>query len=243
MKKSDKKPGNGMILPLVLSVAIVAALAYAASVKVSPSTKGSGTSSTQTSEKASSEDAPKASGNSNAPSSDSKPAATTGSVADDSIKQIDSLLNNIVGNETESATGSATPAVTTSGTSVNGSGSAASASGSTGLQQYVNDSVGYGFSLPRNSYYAGFGPRDGATHSVGVGRGASPETFELSEVKIRFYKGKILSQVANSENGFYEDADKGMTYLALSGSTVTIEGDRTISSDIIDTVIRTAFVK
>lgn len=103
--------------------------------------------------------------------------------------------------------------------------------------------MGYGFSLPKRTYYSGFGAQDGATHSVGIGRGASPESFELSEVKVRFYKGKILAELQNAENGFFEDSSSGIAYLALSGSTLSISGDRSISSDIIDTVIRTAFVK
>lgn len=83
--------------------------------------------------------------------------------------------------------------------------------------------------LPKSSYFSGFGSRDGATHSVGVGRSASPESFELSEVKIRFYKGKVLPQLQNAENGFYEDAEAGIAYLSISGSTLTVEGDRSIS--------------
>lgn len=112
---------------------------------------------------------------------------------------------------------------------------------SSGVLQYENTALGYGFSLPKRTYYSGFGARDGASHSVGIGRIASPETFELSEVKVRFYKGKILPEVRDAEKGFFEDAESGRTYLALSGGTLTVEGDRSLSADIFDTVIRTAF--
>lgn len=123
------------------------------------------------------------------------------------------------------------------------SASGTTASGASTSLQYSNDSVGYGFSLPKRSYYAGFGAQGGATHAVGVSRGAGPETFDAAEVKIRFYKGKILPEVAGAENGFYEDASSGIAYLSLSGSTITVEGDRGAYSDIIDTVVRTATVR
>ncbi|MDQ1344400.1 MAG: Kazal-like protein [Patescibacteria group bacterium] len=134
----------------------------------------------------------------------------------------------------------------TGGASDSGTGEIPSATASTGSAvglPYANDSVGYGFTLPKKSYFSGFGARDGATHSVGVGRAASPESYELSEVKIKFYKGKTLPKLQDGENGFYEDAENGITYLSLSGSTLTIEGDRSISSDIFDSVIRSAYAK
>lgn len=108
---------------------------------------------------------------------------------------------------------------------------------------YDNSGLGYGFVLPKNSYFSGFGSRDGATHSVGVGRNASPESFELSEVKVRFYKGKILSQLQNAENGFYEDAENGVTYLSINGSTIAIEADRTVSGGIVDSIVKSAYVR
>lgn len=108
---------------------------------------------------------------------------------------------------------------------------------------YFNEGLGYGFSLPKKTYFSGFGARDGASHSVGVGRAASPETFELSEVKVRFYKNRTLPEAARSENGFYEDPETGVTYLSLSGSTLTVEADRTVSSDIVDSIIRSAYVR
>ncbi len=108
---------------------------------------------------------------------------------------------------------------------------------------YDNAGLGYGFVLPKSSYFSGFGARDGASHSVGIGKNASPESFELSEVKVRFYKGKVLSQLQNAENGFYEDAENGITYLSVNGSTITIEGDRSVSGGIIDSVIASAYVR
>lgn len=108
---------------------------------------------------------------------------------------------------------------------------------------YDNASLGYGFVLPKSSYFSGFGSRDGASHSVGIGRNASPESFELSEVKVRLYKGKILSQLQNAENGFYEDAENGMVYLSISGSTITVEADRSVSGKIVDSIVASAYVR
>lgn len=108
---------------------------------------------------------------------------------------------------------------------------------------YDNTGLGYGFVLPKSSYFSGFGSRDGASHSVGIGRDASPESFELAEVKVRFYKGKILSQLQNAENGFYEDAENGITYLSVNGSTITVEADRSISGKIVDSIVASAYVR
>lgn len=108
---------------------------------------------------------------------------------------------------------------------------------------YENAGLGYGFVMPKSSYFSGFGSRDGASHTVGIGRNASPESFELAEVKVRFYKGKILSQLQNAENGFYEDSENGITYLSLNGSTLTIEADRSISEKIVDSIVASAYVR
>jgi hypothetical protein len=108
---------------------------------------------------------------------------------------------------------------------------------------YENASVGYGFVLPKKSYFAGFGAQGGATHAVGVNRGASPESFDLSEVKIRFYKGKLLPELSNAENGFYENPETSTVYLNLSGSTLAIEGDRASFADVVDSVIKSAYVR
>ncbi len=108
---------------------------------------------------------------------------------------------------------------------------------------YENVSVGYGFVLPKKSYYSGFGAQGGATHTVGVNRSASPESLELSEVKIKFYKEKILPELSNAENGFYEDSKTNTVYLNLSGSTLVVEGNRAFFSDVIDSVIRSAYVR
>lgn len=137
--------------------------------------------------------------------------------------------------------GSETPGPTENPTSASGVTSSGATTG-TGLA-YANEAVGYGFTLPKKSYYSGFGARDGATHTVGISRNASPETFELSEVRVKFYKGKILPELVGTKYGMYEDQESGKTYLNLSGSTLSIEGDRSMFSDIIDSVIRTAYAK
>lgn len=128
------------------------------------------------------------------------------------------------------------------GTPTSSGATASGATTGTGLA-YMNDAVGYGFTLPKRSYYSGFGARDGATHSVGISRNASPETYELSEVRVKFYKGKILPELVGTKYGMYEDEESGKTYLNLSGSTLSIEGDRSMFSDIIDSIIRTAYAK
>lgn len=139
----------------------------------------------------------------------------------------DNASNGPTGNGTETASPSGTPQSTMS---VEG-------------LPYENVSVGYGFVLPKKSYFAGFGAQGGATHTVGVNRGASPESFDLSEVKIRFYKGKLLPELSNAENGFYENPKTNTVYLNLSGSTLAIEGDRASFADVVDSVIRSAYAR
>lgn len=129
---------------------------------------------------------------------------------------------------------------TMSGSSSTGTGGTVSAV--QGLE-YKNDGVGYGFVLPKKIYFSGFGARDGASHSVGISRAASPESFELSEVKVRFYKGKTLAQLKNAQNGVYVDSENGITYVSLSGSTLTIEGDRSVFGDVFDSIVASAYAK
>ncbi len=106
---------------------------------------------------------------------------------------------------------------------------------------YDNAGLGYGFVLPKKTYFSGFGARDGASHSVGIGRNASPESFELSEVKVRFYKNQVLSQVKKSAK--YYDSETGTTYVAINGSTLAIDADASVSADIVDSIVKSAYVR
>lgn len=54
---------------------------------------------------------------------------------------------------------------------------------------YANEKLKYRFALPKYAYYQGFGARDGALHTVGVGLTASgAESFETSDVRLWYYK-------------------------------------------------------
>lgn len=108
---------------------------------------------------------------------------------------------------------------------------------------YDNTGLGYGFVLPKKTYFSGFGSRDGASHSVGIGRNASPESFELSEVKVRFYKNQVLSQVKKAAGGKYYDSETGTTYVVLNGSTLTIDADASVSADIVDSIVKSAYAR
>lgn len=141
-------------------------------------------------------------------------------------------------NEAASVTESPVPASATAPSTAQ-SGSTSSVVG----LAYDNAGLGYGFVLPKKTYFSGFGARDGATHSVGIGRNASPESFELSEVKVRFFKNQLLKQVKNAANGKYYDSETGTTYVAINGSTLTIDADASVSADIVDSIVKSAYVR
>lgn len=109
----------------------------------------------------------------------------------------------------------------------------------TGSLTYWNEGIGYGFSLPRGAYFAGFGARDGATHSVGVGKEA-PETFEGAAVRIRLFKGKILPG-ATDPRGFATGSD-GVAYFAINGSTIGVEGAENFPG-ILESIAKSAYVR
>jgi hypothetical protein len=102
---------------------------------------------------------------------------------------------------------------------------------------YSNESVGYGFSMPRNSYFAGFGAQDGAAHTVGITTGTGAESFSGASVRVWYYPKTQLAELAKSESGFYQDPSTNMTYLMLGSGSLRIEGD--MESPIVNRIIAT----
>ncbi len=107
-----------------------------------------------------------------------------------------------------------------------------------GGQVYFNEALGYGFTLPKKSWYAGTGPRDGAAHSVAVFTSSGGTTFEEAGVRIWFYPNTLLPELGSSEGGFYQDPRSNNTYLRLKNGTLKIEGD--MESLVVNAIIQTA---
>ncbi len=98
----------------------------------------------------------------------------------------------------------------------------------------------YGLSLPRGSYYAGYGGRDGAAHTMGFASGTGVTSFDEAPVKLWYFPHKLLPELGNEENSFYQDPSTNMTYLKLGNGTIKIQGNMEdpILLKIVETVNR-----
>lgn len=109
-----------------------------------------------------------------------------------------------------------------------------------GIITYYNNYLDYGLSLPRGSYYAGYGGKDGAAHTMGFATGTGVTSFDEASVKLWYFPNKLLPELKNGENTFYQDPGSNMTYLKLGNGTVKIQGNMEdpIVLKIIETVNR-----
>ncbi|MEI6711024.1 MAG: hypothetical protein WCK88_01970 [bacterium] len=73
-------------------------------------------------------------------------------------------------------------------------------------------------------YYAGFGSRNGALHTLAIQANALPETFGDATVRISYYGKKILPELQNTER--YVDPNGKFILLLLNNAySVRIESD------------------
>ena len=106
------------------------------------------------------------------------------------------------------------------------------------VNHYENSRFGYGFDVPANVYYSGFGGQGTALHSIGIAKDV-PETFADSAVRIYFYGKKILPELQNAVNNRYEDPAGKYILLLLNGqSSVRIEADN-ITHPVVQKVVQT----
>ena len=94
-----------------------------------------------------------------------------------------------------------------------------------GVITYYNSYLDYGMSLPKGSYYAGYGGQDGAAHTMGFATGTGVTSFEEAPIKLWYYPNKLLPELRNGENSFYQNPGTNMTYLQLGNGTIRIEGN------------------
>lgn len=88
---------------------------------------------------------------------------------------------------------------------------------------YESQRFHYGFDMPANIYFSGFGPESGAVHTVGIAK-EDPATLADAAVRVYFYGKKILPELQNAPNNRYEDPAGKYIYILLNGGfSVKIE--------------------
>lgn len=108
---------------------------------------------------------------------------------------------------------------------------------SIGLVEYKNTNYGYSFSLSDKMYYAGFGSRDGAVHTLAIQPEALPETFEDGTIRVYYYGKKALPELKNSTQ--YTDPNGKYILLLLDGAySVKIESDN-LKSPTVQAILST----
>lgn len=154
----------------------------------------------------------------------------SGSISPSPEDNDDSVVSNVPPPSVSTNTDTTTtpPAVTLSGIT------------QSGVITYYNSYLDYGMSLPKGSYYAGYGGQDGAAHTMGFATGTGVTSFEEAPIKLWYYPNKLLPELRNGENSFYQNPGTNMTYLKLGNGTIKIEGDMEdpVVLKIIETVNR-----
>lgn len=109
------------------------------------------------------------------------------------------------------------------------------------VNHYENSHFWYGFDVPANVYYSGFGGQGTALHTVGIAKDV-PETFADSAIRILFYGKKVLPELQNAANNRYEDPAGKYVLLLLNGqSSVRIEAEN-ISNPVVQKIVQTIAV-
>ena len=101
------------------------------------------------------------------------------------------------------------------------------------LVEYKNTNYGYHLSFPKKMYYAGFGARNGALHSLAIQEEALPEEFGTATTRVFFYGKKILPELQNASNNRYKDPNGKYILLLLDDTySVRIESDNLQSATV-----------
>lgn len=105
---------------------------------------------------------------------------------------------------------------------------------------YFNSNNGYWFSVPARSFYSWFWAKSWASHSVWINFWRYITDFDTSDVKVLFYKDKIIDELKDSHYWMYKNGN--MTYLQVWNSSVII--DNSWNQDkIVDMIVKTIYVK
>ncbi|EKE28930.1 MAG: hypothetical protein ACD_2C00264G0015 [uncultured bacterium (gcode 4)] len=112
----------------------------------------------------------------------------------------------------------------------------------TGGLNYFNSNFSYGFTLPSRTYFSWYGAQWWASHTVWISTSSWATSFEENQVKVYFYKWKILPELEDSRFWMYQDRKTGKTYLELKGNSMMIEA-KTGNEEIVQSIIKSAYVK
>jgi hypothetical protein len=92
---------------------------------------------------------------------------------------------------------------------------------------YTNKGAGYTIALPKYSYYAGGGARDGAVHSLAVSMTSTGTSdFATAEVQVWFYP----VAPANPPSTRSTQTSRGVIYVANNSSSVNPKVEQIIQS-------------
>lgn len=58
---------------------------------------------------------------------------------------------------------------------------------------------------------------------MGFATGTGVSSFETAEIKLWYFPNKILPELKDGENSFYQDPSTNMTYLKLGNGTIRME--------------------
>jgi hypothetical protein len=99
------------------------------------------------------------------------------------------------------------------------------------LTEYKKANYGYHLSFPKKMYYAGFGARNGALHSLAIQEEALPEEFGTATTRVFFYGKKILPELQNTER-YVDPNGKYVLILIDDIYSVRIESDNLQSATV-----------
>lgn len=60
---------------------------------------------------------------------------------------------------------------------------------------------------------------------MGFTSGTGVTSFEEAQIKLWYYPNKLLPELKNGENSFYQDPSTNMTYLKLGNGTIRLNGN------------------
>ncbi|EKD65978.1 MAG: hypothetical protein ACD_49C00070G0002 [uncultured bacterium (gcode 4)] len=108
---------------------------------------------------------------------------------------------------------------------------------------YYNSNFNYWFSLPANSYYSWFGSQTGASHTLWINSGTGILDFANSDIKVYFYKNKIVDELKDSHYWFYQKDAK--TYLQIWNNSMIVEvnAEKSGLEKTLNTIIKTVYEK
>lgn len=111
---------------------------------------------------------------------------------------------------------------------------------SSNILNYENSSFNYWFSLPKKSYFTWYWSNWWASHTVWISTQSWVTTFDENEVKVFYYKWKILDELKETKK--YEDESSGKIYLELDWNSVIIES-KPWNENIVNSIIETIYQK